>query len=226
MRYDKFTIKSQELIQNAQDLASRQKNPQLEPEHLLSAMLTETDGIAGAILQKMGVAPGQVVSEITRAVERLPKVSQPDQVFVSSQTKKVLDAAFAEAAKMKDQYVSIEHILLALCDEKNGETPRILHRHGINRDAILKVLIDIRGSQRITDPNPEEKYQALDKFSSNLTDLARLGKLDPVIGRDTEIRRVIRILSRRTKNNPVLIGEAGVGKPAIVAGLAQRIVHG
>ena len=226
MRYDKFTIKSQELIQNAQDLASRQKNPQLEPEHLLSAMLTETEGIAGAILQKMGVAPGQVVSEITRAVERLPKVSQPDQVYVSSQTKKVLDAAFAEAAKMKDQYVSIEHILLALCDEKNGETPRILHRHGINRDAILKVLIDIRGSQRITDPNPEEKYQALDKFSRNLTDLARLGKLDPVIGRDEEIRRIVQVLSRRTKNNPVLIGEPGVGKTAIVEGLAQRIISG
>ena len=226
MRYDKFTIKSQELIQNAQDLASRQKNPQLEPEHLLSAMLTETEGIAGAILQKMGVAPGQVASEITRAVERLPKVSQSDQVYVSSQTKKVLDAAFAEAAKMKDQYVSIEHILLALCDEKNGETPRILHRHGINRDAILKVLIDIRGSQRITDPNPEEKYQALDKFSRNLTDLARLGKLDPVIGRDEEIRRIVQVLSRRTKNNPVLIGEPGVGKTAIVEGLAQRIISG
>ncbi|MEJ2473607.1 MAG: ATP-dependent chaperone ClpB [Desulfobacterales bacterium] len=226
MRYDKFTIKSQELIQNAQELASRQKNPQLEPEHLLSAMLTETEGIAGAILQKMGVAPGQVANDITRTVEHLPKVSQSDQVYLSSQTKKVLDAAFAEAAKMKDQYVSIEHILLALCDEKNGETPRILHRHGINRDAILKVLIDIRGSQRITDPNPEEKYQALDKFSRNLTDLARLGKLDPVIGRDEEIRRIVQVLSRRTKNNPVLIGEPGVGKTAIVEGLAQRIISG
>ncbi|MGB8335476.1 MAG: ATP-dependent chaperone ClpB [Desulfobacterales bacterium] len=226
MRYDKFTIKSQELIQNAQGLASRQKNPQLEPEHLLSAMLMENEGISGAILQKMGVAPGQVASEINRAVERLPKVSQSDQVYVSSQTQKVLDAAFAEAAKMKDQYVSIEHILLALCDEKNGETPRILHRHGINRDAILKVLIDIRGSQRITDPNPEEKYQALDKFSRNLTDLARLGKLDPVIGRDEEIRRIVQVLSRRTKNNPVLIGEPGVGKTAIVEGLAQRIISG
>ena len=226
MRYDKFTIKSQELIQNAQGLASRQKNPQLEPEHLVSAMLMETEGIASAILQKMGVAPGQVASEINRAVERLPKVSQSDQVYVSSQTQKVLDAAFAEAAKMKDQYVSIEHILLALCDEKNGETPRILHRHGINRDAILKVLIDIRGSQRITDPNPEEKYQALDKFSRNLTDLARLGKLDPVIGRDEEIRRIVQVLSRRTKNNPVLIGEPGVGKTAIVEGLAQRIISG
>ncbi len=176
--------------------------------------------------RKWGSPPARWSSEITRAVERLPKVSQPDQVYVSSQTKKVLDAAFAEAAKMKDQYVSIEHILLALCDEKNGETPRILHRHGINRDAILKVLIDIRGSQRITDPNPEEKYQALDKFSRNLTDLARLGKLDPVIGRDEEIRRIVQVLSRRTKNNPVLIGEPGVGKTAIVEGLAQRIISG
>ncbi|MGW8186101.1 MAG: ATP-dependent Clp protease ATP-binding subunit, partial [Desulfobacterales bacterium] len=226
MRYDKFTIKSQELIQNAQELASRQKNPQLEPEHLLSAMLTESEGIAGAILQKMGVAPGEVASDTARAVERLPKVSQSDQVYLSSQTKKVLDAAFAEAAKMKDQYVSIEHILLALCDEKKGETPRILNRHGIHRDAILKVLIDIRGSQRITDSNPEEKYQALDKFSRNLTDLARLGKLDPVIGRDEEIRRIVQVLSRRTKNNPVLIGEPGVGKTAIVEGLAQRIISG
>lgn len=226
MRYDKFTIKSQELIQNAQDLASRQKNPQIEPEHLLSVMLAESEGIAAAILQKMGVAPGQVAREITPAVERLPKVSQSTDVYVSSQTKQVLDAAFAEAARMKDQYVSIEHILLALCDEKNGEAPRILHRHGINRDAILKVLIDIRGSQRITDPNPEEKYQALDKFSRNLTDLARLGKLDPVIGRDEEIRRIVQVLSRRTKNNPVLIGEPGVGKTAIVEGLAQRIISG
>jgi ATP-dependent Clp protease ATP-binding subunit ClpB len=226
MRYDKFTIKSQEVIQNANDLASRQRNSQIEPEHLLSVMLAETEGIVAAILQKMGIAPGQVARDLTLAVDRLPKVSQSTDVYVSPRTKKILDAAFAEAAKMKDQYVSIEHILLAMCDEKDGEAPRILHRHGINRDAILKVLIDIRGSQRITDPNPEEKYQALDKFSRNLTDLARLGKLDPVIGRDEEIRRIVQVLSRRTKNNPVLIGEPGVGKTAIVEGLAQRIVSG
>ncbi|MFO7687527.1 MAG: ATP-dependent chaperone ClpB [Desulfobacterales bacterium] len=226
MRYDKFTIKSQEVIQNANDLASRHRNSQIEPEHLLSVMLAETEGIVAAILQKMGIAPGQVARDLTLAVDRLPKVSQSTDVYVSPRTKKILDAAFAEAAKMKDQYVSIEHILLAMCDEKDGEAPRILHRHGINRDAILKVLIDIRGSQRITDPNPEEKYQALDKFSRNLTDLARLGKLDPVIGRDEEIRRIVQVLSRRTKNNPVLIGEPGVGKTAIVEGLAQRIVSG
>ncbi|MFZ0240728.1 MAG: ATP-dependent chaperone ClpB [Desulfobacterales bacterium] len=226
MRYDKFTIKSQELVQNAQELAARLKNPQVEPEHLLAVMLTETEGIAGSILQKMGVAPGQVAGETNAVLERLPKVSQSTEVYVSPQTKKVLEAAFAEAAKMKDQYVSIEHILLALCDEKQGEAARILRRRGIDRDAILKVLMDIRGSQRITDPNPEEKYQALEKFSRNLTDLARLGKLDPVIGRDEEIRRIVQVLSRRTKNNPVLIGEPGVGKTAIVEGLAQRIVSG
>ncbi len=226
MRYDKFTIKSQELVQNAQELASRLKNPQVEPEHLLAVMLTEREGIAGSILQKMGIAPGQVAAETNAAIDRLPKVSQATEVYVSPQAKKILEAAFAEAAKMKDQYVSIEHILLALCDEKQGEAVRILNRHGINREAILKVLMDIRGSQRITDPNPEEKYQALDKFSRNLTDLARLGKLDPVIGRDEEIRRIVQVLSRRTKNNPVLIGEPGVGKTAIVEGLAQRIVSG
>ncbi|MFZ0135179.1 MAG: Clp protease N-terminal domain-containing protein, partial [Desulfobacterales bacterium] len=226
MRYDKFTIKSQELVQNAQELASRLKNPQVEPEHLLAVMLTETEGIAGSILQKMGIAPGQVAAETNAAIERLPKVSQSTEVYVSPQTRKILEDAFSEAAKMKDQYISIEHILLALCDEKQGEAARILHRHGIDREAILKVLMAIRGSQRITDPNPEEKYQALDKFSRNLTDLARLGKLDPVIGRDDEIRRIVQVLSRRTKNNPVLIGEPGVGKTAIVEGLAQRIVSG
>ena len=147
-------------------------------------------------------------------------------VHISQRSKALLDAAFTEAAKMKDQYVSIEHILLAILDEKDGEAKKILGRLGITRESILKVLIDIRGSQRITDPNPEEKYQALDKFSRNLTDLARLGKLDPVIGRDEEVRRVVQVLSRRTKNNPVLIGEPGVGKTAIIEGLAQRIVEG
>ncbi|MCP4366989.1 MAG: AAA family ATPase, partial [Deltaproteobacteria bacterium] len=157
---------------------------------------------------------------------KLPKVKQPGDIYISQRTKAVLDAAFTEAAKMKDQYVSIEHILLAISDEKDGEVAKILGCLSITRESILKVLIDIRGSQRITDPNPEEKYQALDRFSRNLTDLARLGKLDPVIGRDEEVRRVVQVLSRRTKNNPVLIGEPGVGKTAIIEGLAQRIVEG
>ncbi|MCD4763710.1 MAG: ATP-dependent chaperone ClpB [Desulfobacterales bacterium] len=226
MRFDKFTIKSQELIQNAQSLASNNNNQQVEPEHLLGAMLNEQEGIARSMLRKLGVSPENVAQEIAMAIDKLPKISGAGDVYISQRTKSVLDAAFTEAAKMKDQYVSIEHILLAISDEKTGEGIKILSRYGISRDSIFKVLKDIRGSQRITDPNPEEKYQALDKFSRDLTDLARLGKLDPVIGRDDEIRRIVQVLSRRTKNNPVIIGEPGVGKTAIVEGLAQRIVAG
>jgi ATP-dependent Clp protease ATP-binding subunit ClpB len=226
MQFDKFTIKSQELIQNSQNLAAQHNNPQIEPEHLLGSMLSEPEGIVNAMLKKLGASSGRVAQEVAQAIERLPKVGQSVDVYISTRTKSVLDAAFSEAAKMKDQYVSLEHILLAITDEKEGDAVKILAHHGVTRDSILKVLIDIRGSQRITDPNPEEKYQALEKFSRNLTDLARLGKIDPIIGRDDEIRRIVQVLSRRTKNNPVLIGEPGVGKTAIVEGLAQRIVEG
>jgi len=227
MRLDKFTIKSQELIQNAQNLAARQHHQQIEPEHLLGAMLAEKEGVAQAILRKLGVSPGGVAQEATLALERLPKVSGAgSEAYLSPRSRAILEAAFGEAAKMKDEYVSIEHLLLAVVDEKSGDARRILQRYGVTRESILKVLMEIRGSQRITDPNPEEKYQALDKFSRDLTALARLGKLDPVIGRDDEIRRIVQVLSRRTKNNPVLIGEPGVGKTAIVEGLAQRIVAG
>ncbi|HSQ86555.1 MAG TPA: ATP-dependent chaperone ClpB, partial [Desulfobacterales bacterium] len=228
MRFDKFTIKSQELIQNAQSLASSKNHQQIEPEHLLSTMLKEPEGIARAMLDKLGVSTNDIIRELSNAIDMLPKVSGSTvgDAYISPRTKSVLDAAFSEAAKMKDQYVSIEHIFLAISDEKPGKAAEILRGKGITRESILKVLMDIRGSQRITDPNPEEKYQALDKFSRNLTDLARLGKLDPVIGRDDEIRRIVQVLSRRTKNNPVLIGEPGVGKTAIVEGLAQRIVAG
>jgi ATP-dependent Clp protease ATP-binding subunit ClpB len=228
MRFDKFTIKSQELIQNAQSLASSKNHQQIEPEHLLSTMLKEPEGIARAMLDKLGVSTNDISRELSNAIDKLPKVSGSTvgDAYISPRTKGVLDAAFSEAAKMKDQYVSIEHIFLAISDEKSGKAAKILKGKGVTRESILKVLMDIRGSQRITDPNPEEKYQALDKFSRNLTDLARLGKLDPVIGRDDEIRRIVQVLSRRTKNNPVLIGEPGVGKTAIVEGLAQRIVAG
>ncbi len=228
MRFDKFTIKSQELIQDAQSLASRQGHQQIEPEHLLAAMLKDTDGIAGAMLRKLGVSPGEVNREVAGVLEKLPSVSGGGMgdVYLSARSKTVLEAAFAEATKMKDEYVSIEHIFLAIADEKNGQAAAILSRSGVARDSILKVLLDIRGNQRITDPNPEEKYQALEKFCRDMTDLARLGKVDPVIGRDEEMRRIVQVLSRRTKNNPVLIGEPGVGKTAIVEGLAQRIVAG
>ncbi|MDX2452078.1 ATP-dependent chaperone ClpB [Desulfosarcina sp.] len=225
MRFDRFTIKSQELIQNAQALASTLGNQQIEPVHLLASMLDEKEGVARSVFKRLGAAGDSIATAAAKAIDRLPKVSGGD-VYLSSAAKAVLEAAFVEAGKMKDEYTSIEHILLAMCDKKAGEVSRILSASGVNRDAILKVLMEIRGNQRITDPNPEEKYEALKKFSLDLTDMARSGKLDPVIGRDDEIRRIVQVLSRRTKNNPVLIGEPGVGKTAIVEGLAQRIVAG
>jgi ATP-dependent Clp protease ATP-binding subunit ClpB len=228
MRFDKFTIKSQELIQAAQNLASRYGQQQIEPEHLLAGMLQEDDGIAAAMLRKLGASPATVARDVAAAIEKLPTVSGGGigDVYLSGRAKAVLEAAFAEATIMKDEYVSIEHIFMAIADEKTGDAAAILSRNGVARDSILKVLLEIRGTQRITDPNPEEKYQALEKFCRDMTDLARLGKVDPVIGRDEEIRRIVQVLSRRTKNNPVLIGEPGVGKTAIIEGLAQRIVAG
>ncbi len=226
MRFDKFTIKSQALIQEAQSLATRHGNQQIEPEHVVCAMLEEGEGIANTILRKLGVPASGVRQAMLMAVNNLPKISGAGDVYLSSTTKHILNAAFAEASRMKDEYVSIEHILLAALEDGNCRAAAILNRQGVTRDLILKVLQDIRGSQRITDPNPEDKYQALEKFSRDLTELARLGKLDPVIGRDDEIRRIVQVLSRRTKNNPVLIGEPDVGKTAIVEGLAQRIVAG
>jgi len=228
MRFDKFTIKSQELIQNSQALASRYHHQQIEPEHLLAAMLGQPEGIAVTMLRKLGASQDAITREIKAAVEKMPKVSGGNigEAFLSPRSKAVLEAAFSEATIMKDEFVSIEHIFLAIADEKQGAAAGILSRAGVTRDSILQVLLEIRGSQRITDPNPEEKYQALDRFSRDLTDLAHLGKLDPVIGRDDEIRRIVQVLSRRTKNNPVLIGEPGVGKTAIIEGLATRIVAG
>ena len=226
MRFDKFTIKSQELVQQAQALATRHNNQQIEPEHIVCAMLEEGEGIANAILRKLGVSPDSVRQAMLMAVNNLPKIAGSGDIYYSPTTKHILNAAFTEAARMKDEYVSIEHILLAVLDEGDSQAGVILNQQGVTRNRILKVLMEIRGSQRITDPNPEDKYQALEKFSRDLTELARLGKLDPVIGRDDEIRRIVQVLSRRTKKNPVLIGEPGVGKTAIIEGLAQRIVAG
>ena len=228
MRLDRFTIKSQEIIQKAQALATERGNPQIEPEHLLSAMLTDREGTAVQLLRKLGVSPEAIGAETRRVVERFPQVSGAGlgEAYVSPRTRALLENAYQEAVAMKDEYVSIEHLLLALLAESSGDGARLLQRAGVSRDALLRVLQEIRGTQRITDPHPEDKYQALERFSRDLTDLARRGKLDPVIGRDEEIRRVVQVLSRRTKNNPVLIGEPGVGKTAIVEGLAQRIVAG
>jgi len=228
MRTDKLTIKSKELLQAAQGTASERGHQQIEPEHLLYAMLVEeSGGMINAMLEKMGASPDMVRRDVEAALNEVPRVSGGTmEVYISRRTKAVLDAAFSQSANMKDQYVSVDHIFLAIIEEKGGRAAGILKKHGINREAALKVLMDFRGNQQVTDQNPEEKYRALDKYSRDLTGLARLGKLDPVIGRDEEIRRVVQVLSRRTKNNPVLIGEPGVGKTAIVEGLAQRIVAG
>ncbi|MFO8049862.1 MAG: ATP-dependent chaperone ClpB [Desulfosudaceae bacterium] len=227
MQLDKLTIKSQELLQAAQSDASGRGHQEIEPEHMLAAMLGDAEGMINALLEKLGVSPAAISSELAAELDKIPSVSGGAvDVYISRRTKSVLDAAFSQSASMKDQYVSVDHIFLAIVDEKKGKAAEILKKHGITRDTVLRTLLEFRGNQQVTDQNPEEKYQALEKYSRNLTELARRGKLDPVIGRDEEVRRVVQVLSRRTKNNPVLIGEPGVGKTAIVEGLAQRIVEG
>lgn len=228
MRFDKFTLKAQEVIQTAQQLAERFGHQQIEPEHLIRAILEQREGVIPPLLGKIGADQNQLISSFESALENLPKVSGAGygQAYLSQRAKAVLDKAFSEAEQVKDEFVSLEHILLAVTDETGGEAANILAAAGITRDMILKALVDIRGGQRITDQNPEDKYQALERFSIDLTAIASKGDLDPVIGRDDEIRRIIQVLSRRTKNNPVLIGEPGVGKTAIVEGLAQRIIQG
>ena len=227
MQFDKFTIKSQETIQAAQQLAESRGNQEIRPEHLLAALLEQSEGVVVPALRKMGIDPTGLHSEAVALIDALPKVSGSGfgQVYASQQLKQTLDQAFRTAREMQDDYVSQEHLFLALL-AKDSSVAGMLHSRGVDRDNFLKALVDIRGNQRVTDPNPEEKYQALEKYARNLTDIAKQGKLDPVIGRDDEVRRVIQVLSRRTKNNPVLIGEPGVGKTAIVEGLAQRIVNG
>ena len=228
IRWDKFTVKAQEAVQRATDLASEHGNPELMPVHLLAALLEDREGIVPPILEKIGIGTQAVLSDLYREIERLPKVSGggAHQATLSAAANQLLERAFKEADNFKDEYVSTEHLLLAITHLKRDAAQPLLARHGATYDAILKALTAVRGSQRITDQNPEAKYQALERYAKDLTELARRGKLDPVIGRDEEIRRVVQVLSRRTKNNPVLIGEPGVGKTAIVEGLAQRIISG
>src|SRR5690242_17617574 len=223
-RFDKFTIKAQEALQSTQDVAGRFGNQQMEPVHLLLALLEQPEGIVPAILERLGVTHSAVSKEVEKSIERLPKVGGVTEHYLSPGLKEVLEQAAKETEQFKDEFVSTEHLLLALARKKSDAAGALLNRLGVTHDAILKALVAIRGSQRVTDQNPEAKYQALERYARDLTDLARRGKLDPVIGRDDEIRRVIQVLSRRTKNNPVLIGEPGVGKTAIVEGIAQRIV--
>ena len=228
MQLDKFTLKSQEAIQHAQNIAQTNGNQELQPEHLVKAILEQVDGVVVPVLQKMGITPSVVLSETNQLIDKLPKVSGAgaNQTYASAQFRSLLDQSFKTAATMQDEYVSQEHLFLTILAERSLKVTGMLARQGITSDAFLKALMTVRGNQRVTDPYPEEKYQALEKYARNLTDVARKGKLDPVVGRDEEIRRIIQVLSRRTKNNPVLIGEPGVGKTAIVEGLAQRIVNG
>src|SRR5438132_4214204 len=228
IRWDKFTVKAQEAVQRATDLASEHGNPELMPVHLLAALLEDREGIVPPILEKIGIGTQAVLSDLYREIERLPKVSGggAHQATLSAAANQLLERAFKEADNFKDEYVSTEHLLLAITHLKRDAAQQLLSRHGANHDAILRALTAVRGSQKVTDQNPEAKYQALERYAKDLTELARRGKLDPVIGRDEEVRQVIQVRSRRTKNNPVLIGEAGVGKTAIVEGLAQRIVSG
>uniref|UniRef100_A0A7V4G9U3 Chaperone protein ClpB n=1 Tax=Desulfobacca acetoxidans TaxID=60893 RepID=A0A7V4G9U3_9BACT len=226
MRFDKLTLKAQEAVQGAQELARRLQNPQIEPAHLLRTLLAQEEGLIRPLLKKLEVDPKRLIQGVEEILTRLPRVSGDAQVYLSPGLNKVLDEAFKQAGQMRDEYVSTEHLFYAMTADKGSEVGRLLAEAGLTPEAVLKALMELRGSTRITDQSPEEKFQPLEKYGRDLTEMARAGKLDPVIGRDSEIRRIIQVLSRRTKNNPVLIGEAGVGKTAIVEGLAQRIVNG
>ena len=204
MRFDKFTLKVQEALQEAQNLANGYRHPAIDVEHMLLALLRQPEGIVGAILNKLGSEPGHITRELEKSLGKLPQV-EGAQRNISPRLDKLLDGALAEAARLTDEYVSAEHILITVADEKGGAAATILRNAGVTRDSILKILVEIRGNQRVTDPNPEGKYQALEKYAKDFNELARKGAFDPVIGRDEEIRRIMQVLSRRTKNNPVLI---------------------
>jgi len=226
MQFDKLTIKSQEALAEAQSKAGARGHGEIQPAHLLSSLLEQTEGSTVPVLQKLGVSIATLQSRLEELIERIPKVSGGAQPQISRSLSRILEAAFGEASQLKDEYVSTEHLLLAITAEKGEPAAQLLKEAGADRESLLKALAAVRGGARVTDQDPESKYQALAKFGRDLTDAARLGKVDPVVGRDEEIRRVVQVLSRRTKNNPVLIGEPGVGKTAIAEGLAQRIVSG
>ncbi|WP_433967366.1 ATP-dependent chaperone ClpB [Tunturiibacter gelidiferens] len=226
IKWDRLTVKSQEAVQTASGYAAENGNPEVLPLHLMAALLEDREGVVIPVLEKIGVPVEQLLSGVNSAIAKLPKVQGGGQPGMSNALQKVVEQGFKEAENFKDEYVSTEHLLLALSKAKNDPVQVALAALGGTHEAILKALSAVRGSQRVTDQNPEGKFQALEKYAKDLTDLARRGKLDPVIGRDEEIRRVVQVLSRRTKNNPVLIGEPGVGKTAIVEGLARRIFLG
>ena len=227
MRFDKMTIKLQEALAEAQTYCEREKQPYIECEHLLLELMKDKEGLTYSILNKSGANSENVLSQLQTGCSMFPKVTNEiPQIHISLTFKSVLNKAFEEASAMKDEFLSAEHILLAICETPNSSIGQLFVKNGIKKNHILKALFELRGNQRVTDQNPEDKYQVLKKYCIDVTERAQAGKLDPVIGRDDEIRRVVQVLSRRTKNNPVLIGEPGVGKTAIVEGLAQRIFHG
>ncbi|HMJ67026.1 MAG TPA: Clp protease N-terminal domain-containing protein, partial [Candidatus Binatia bacterium] len=228
MQLERFTIKAQEALQGAQTIAQRFSHQEIDGEHLMLSLLDQREGLIEPLLQKLGATPSAIGKDIEAELQRRAKVSGATTVdtFLGNNLKKTIDAAQNEASKLKDDYVSTEHLFLGLLDQGGPALKRIFQQHGLKRDAVLRALMELRGNQRVTDQNPEDKFQALEKYGKDLTALARQGKIDPVIGRDEEIRRVMQVLTRRTKNNPVLIGEPGVGKTAIAEGLARRIVGG
>ena len=225
MRWDRMTVMSQEAFQAAQAKAEEMGHQEVRPEHLLWSFLGQEENVVGAVLNKLGIGPQKIRQKLEKALERMPKTSG-GEVYTGAALRQLMNEAQKEADKLKDEYISTEHLFLAMLKDTAGGAGMILAENGVREDPVLQALAAVRGTQRITDPQPEGKYQALERYGRDLTDLARQGKLDPVIGREEEIRRVIQVLSRRTKNNPVLIGEAGVGKTAIVEGLAQRIANG
>ena len=227
VRFDKFTVKAQEAVNDARNIAGERHQQFIETEHLLLALLEQQGGTVPSLLAKLGADAGSMSLEVSEALDKIPQVhGGAGQIQMSPRLNALFEAALAEADGMKDEYISTEHLFLAMTEEKKGDAAEILKANGIDHDRVLKALTEVRGSQRVTDPEAEGRYQSLERFGRDLTDLARRGKLDPVIGRDAEIRRVMQVLSRRTKNNPVLIGEPGTGKTAIAEGLAQRIVEG
>ncbi|MDW7679904.1 MAG: Clp protease N-terminal domain-containing protein, partial [bacterium] len=229
MTLDKFTLRAQQAIMNAQSIAQESGHQQVEVEHLMKSLLADNDGVPAAVLRKIGVNVGLIQTRLDEQIQKIPRVSGGGAVgnlYISQHVQNVFNSALKEMRQLKDEFVSTEHLLLAILAEKASPVAQMLQQQGLTKDSVYQVLKDIRGTQRVVDQNPEDKYQALKRFGRDLTDLANRGKLDPVIGRDEEIRRAIQVLSRRTKNNPVLVGDPGVGKTAIIEGIAQRIASG
>jgi ATP-dependent Clp protease ATP-binding subunit ClpB len=227
MNFDKFTQKAQEAVMECQNIAISEGHQQLDGEHLHLALMMQQDGLIPKLVKYMGVDKGRIIGDLEAEMEKLPKVAGGgDNMYATRRLNQLLQNAEKIAGEFKDEYVSVEHLYLALLDEKGTPSAKIFSKYGIDRNKFLKALENVRGNQTITSQNPEDNYEALKKYGRDLVQMAREGKLDPVIGRDDEIRHTVRILSRRTKNNPVLIGEPGVGKTAVVEGLAQRILNG